>query len=650
MFLLRLVRRFFRIPGTLFLDTSAIVLIVCLLLPLTACKEGEQGVIRVDHLKFNGIKSVDAGQLKSALATKASSWLPWGPDHYFARPQFEADLKRIVAFYRDRGFPDAKVKSFDVKLNEKQDAVDITVNIDEGQPIVVERVDYSGLEVLPNRHLNDLKARVPLKQGAPLDRALAQTTREMVLDEIKDHGYPYASVRLSDQPGANDHAVILKVDVTPGQIARYGPIEITGNSSVSDDVVRRQLTFRPGRRYRLSQLEESQRKLYALETFQFANIEPEVKEGEQPEVIPTKITLTEGNHRKVNFGVGFGSEERLRVTGDWRHVNFFGGARTLQLQGKYSSLDRGGRVNFKQPAIFGPQYGLLVSGQAWHNDEPAYTLDTDGGSVTLERPLARPGPYSQRLATTVLSIKYTGEYERYTISEEALADPTFRDDLIALGLDPRTGEGRGLLSSLGFDVQRGTAGSQINARNGYVVSAHIEQAGKFLAGDFNYWESMLEGRGYLALGRRALVALRVRGGSIDPWGNQDANVPFFKRYFLGGATSLRGWGRYEVSPLSEGNAIGGLTLLESSAELRFPVWRNLSAVAFADAGNVWVNPWDFNLNDMRYDVGPGIRYNTPIGPFRLDVGYQLNPIPGLLVNGEPQARRFRIHFSIGQAF
>jgi outer membrane translocation and assembly module TamA len=91
-------------------------------------------------------------------------------------------------------------------------------------------------------------------------------------------------------------------------------------------------------------------------------------------------------------------------------------------------------------------------------------------------------------------------------------------------------------------------------------------------------------------------------------------------------------------------------MVESSAELMIPVWGDLSAVLFADAGNVWNNAWDFNLNDLRYDVGPGLRYLTPVGPIRVDLGYQLKRIPGLLVNGKPEARRFRFHFSIGQAF
>ena len=78
------------------------------------------------------------------------------------------------------------------------------------------------------------------------------------------------------------------------------------------------MTFRPSWRFRLSQLQESQRRLYDLETFQFANIEPQVTEGEQPAIVPVKVTVTEGKHRKVNFGVGYGSEEKARGSIDWR--------------------------------------------------------------------------------------------------------------------------------------------------------------------------------------------------------------------------------------------------------------------------------------------------------------------------------------------
>jgi outer membrane translocation and assembly module TamA len=128
-------------------------------------------------------------------------------------------------------------------------------------------------------------------------------------------------------------------------------------------------------------------------------------------------------------------------------------------------------------------------------------------------------------------------------------------------------------------------------------------------------------------------------------------VPFFKRYFLGGATNLRGWGRFDVSPLSgSGLPIGGQTMMNFSGEVRVPLTGSMGGVLFLDGGNVWRDPWDFNLNDLRYDVGVGLRYNTRIGPLRVDFGQQINPIPGLLVNGDPEKRHFRVHFSIGQAF
>ena len=235
------------------------VVLFCLLTGATGCVEGEQSAVRVTSVKFTGVKAVKQGQIKSVLATVQSDKLPWGTKHYFTREQFEADLKRIVAFYKDRGFPDAKVRSFDVKLNDKQDAVAFTINVDEGQPTVVEAIELTGLDALPPAHVSELKGRLPLQPGAPLDRALAQAAREAVLDEVKDHGFPYATVRLTERAGRTDRARVLMLEATPGTLARYGDIEVEGNVAVSDDVVKRQLTFRPNSRCHLGQVQESQR-------------------------------------------------------------------------------------------------------------------------------------------------------------------------------------------------------------------------------------------------------------------------------------------------------------------------------------------------------------------------------------------------------
>jgi outer membrane protein assembly factor BamA len=645
-----------------------------LALVLVACKDDQSGV-EVKDLSFTGNEAVSTDQLKSVLATAESAWLPWGTKQYFSREEFEADLKRVVAFYRDRGYPAARVRSFDARLSDDQNSVRLRIDIEEGEPIRVERIVLTGFDPIAEERRRELEVRLPLRAGAPLDRALLQASREAAVDELRDHGYPHPGVDVSESPGSSDRLRVVTYHATPGRLAYVGRIEIAGTSSVNERIVRRQLTFRRGQLFEQSKLRESQRRLYAMELFNFVNIQPvdpaaagvapsgeaggtaplqdagTSTQAEPADQIPTRVTVTEGKHRKVNFGVGYGSEEKVRGEIDWRHVNFWGGARTAGVFARYSALDRGVRLNFKQPYFFSPVYSLGLSAQAWFSDEPAYTLTTTGGRATVTREFTRARSVLGGRRTTTLALTYANEWEEYTISEDALNDPTFRDELIALGLDPETGEGRGRLSALLFDAGRNTTDNLLDAKKGYVAILHLETAGQWLGGDFDYREVSAEGRYYQALGNRAVFAVRARGGAIDSSGSDGTPVPFFKRYFLGGATNLRGWGRYEVSPLSDGGEpVGGLTFANFSTELRFPLVGKLAAVLFFDGGNVWSESWDFNLDDMRYDAGPGLRYNTPVGPLRLDVGWQLNTIPGLLVEGEPQKRPLRIHFSIGQAF
>jgi outer membrane protein assembly factor BamA len=248
-------------------------------------------------------------------------------------------------------------------------------------------------------------------------------------------------------------------------------------------------------------------------------------------------------------------------------------------------------------------------------------------------------------------VSMTSERDTSSVAPNVLNDPRLRTNLIALGLNPVTGQQDGTLNAVGFDLQHSTADNLLNAHNGYQVAFHTEQAGRIVPGTFNYYAISADGRHYLPIGGSVVLASRLQLGNIQPVGDDQANIPFSKRYFLGGSTSVRGWGRYEISPLSQsGLPIGGDAMLAFSEELRAILQGNLGGVLFLDGGNVWAKSFGFQMNHLRYAVGPGLRYQTPIGPIRLDLGYQLNPIPGLFVDGAPQTRRWRIHFSIGQAF
>jgi len=614
---------------------------VLLLASLLAVGCNEDGTIRVRSIKFVGLSAISSSRLKNVLATRESSKLPWGRSRYFDRSKFDADVKRIQTFYADRGYPSARVTSFDVKLNDRQDEVDVTLTISEGEPVRVASLQFIGFEAIPADHLETMKKAVPLKIGQPRDRQLGQATQELAVNELRDHGFPYAKVSLQEASGPTSAQAALTVTAEPGTMAVFGPVEISGNKSVGENVIRREVAFAPGDLYRRSLIQDTQRRLYAMELFQFATVAA-VNPEQQPTEVPTRVTVAEGNHHSVKFGIGYGTEEKARVDAEYHHLNFFGGARSAGVHGRWSSLDRGLRADFTQPYAFGPHFSLNAEGQRWYTDTPAYNSTNTGGKLALDH---------RASASTVWSISMTHEHDRSTIAPEVLNDPTLRDELIALGLDPSTGEQSGTIVAAGFDFQRTRVDNLLDAHHGYQFAFHVQQAGRVLGGSFAYTTLSGDLRHYLALGDRLVLASRLQSGNLRPSGGDEAEVPFSKKYFLGGATSVRGWGRYEVSPLSDsGLPIGGNSMLEASGELRARLFDRLGLVLFVDAGNAWANSGGMRLNDLRYAVGPGLRYRTPVGPLRFDFGYQLNPIPNLQVNGEPQTRQWRIHISIGQAF
>jgi outer membrane protein assembly complex protein YaeT len=613
---------------------------------LCAASCHESGDVQVTKITFSGNTAIPAAQLKTVIATQESGFLPWSRRHFFDRTEFDRDVKRIEAFYADRGYPNAKVAGIDIKLNDAKDKVAIDVKIEEGAPVLVENVTFDGLDVLPEPHLDKLKSQLPIKANQPRDQKLILVSHDLIVGELRDHGFAYATVRMVERAGSAPDRVQLVAVADTGPKSVFGAINIEGQVSVDENVIRRELAFREGEEYRLSSITESQRRLYGLELFQFVNITPKLPEDKSSKV-PINVIVVEGKHRRLQLALGYGSEEKARSTVNWRHTNFTGGARAVETEAKWSSLAHGFRGSFTEPYL-AKRTSMRVSGVSWWASEPAYTYRSQGGRIVLTRQFSRGSAGIARSVRNELRASLIHEYENYQITQAALEDLAIRDQLIALGLNPVTGKGRGTLSAFEIDFDRDTSGRPLDPRTGYFLSAHVESAGSWLAGSFKYNEVLGEARKYFELGPRFIWANRARAGTLA--GPSSAEIPFYKRYFVGGSTSVRGWGRYQVSPLLNGLPIGGRTMMEVSSEARFGLRGKISGVLFVDGGNVWADSWKVQPGDLRWAAGPGLRYDTPIGPFRVDVGIQLNPIEGLLINGTPEGRRWRIHFSIGQAF
>jgi len=611
---------------------------------LAACHEA--GDVVVKDLSFSGVKAFPTSALTGVLATRESGWLPWSARHYFDRAEFEADLLRIHAYYADRGYPKQRVTGVHIDLAADRKSVRLRIDIDEGQPVRIQEVRYEGFEDLP-ASVRKQVADLPLRAGEPRDRTQVRSVKDMAGRLFRDNGYPLSRVDIGERPDGDPNQVILTVRADSGPAMRFGEVSMDGLKAVDTTTVRRQLAFEPGDLFQERLLQASQRRLASLGPFDFANVAPRLEER-RGDSVPVHITVAEGPPRLLRVGAGYGTDEGPRGSLLWQHANFMGGARKADVQARASVVDLGVITSLTEPFFLGPAWSLTFGGRAERLQQFAYSSENYGGRVTLARRGERFGRLDESSVHYVTRLSYIHEYLRYGIRPEALDDLSSHDERIALGLDPVTGRAAGTLGSIDLDLERIAVNDPVQPTRGTALTLHLEHAAPWLLGKYRFDEVLVEGRGFVPVGR-LVWANRASFGSViarDP-----LTVPFSRRYFLGGATSLRGWGRYQVGPLDEqGLAIGGRTRVAMSTELRFPLRDKLSALVFVDAGQVGSADLSVERMRMRVDFGPGLRYRTPIGAVSVDLGIQLNPIQGLRINGDPEQRHWRLHLGIGQTF
>jgi outer membrane protein assembly complex protein YaeT len=604
------------------------------------------GDVEVKALDLTGVHAFPVDDLKSVLATRESGRFPWSAKHYFDQKAFDADLQRIRAYYADRGYPSQRVTNVDVALNEDKTEVRIRIDVDEGQPVVVEAIRFEGFDALPEEVRSRLDT-VPLRAGAPRDRNLVRATRDLAGGLFHDNGYPFGYVDTGERPGGSPNHVIVTFRGDAGELMEFGETSVDGLTAVDPAVVRHGLAFKPGDMFRQSLIMATQRRLSAIEAFDLATVSPQFDEASNGRV-PLHITVAEGKPRRFRVGVGYGTEERARATVNWEHLNVLGGARRFESEAHASYLNQSVRLSFIEPYLMRPGWSLNVSALAEQRRQLTYDSRSYGGEFSVNYHLERGGSPAREPVRYDLNFGYGHRFLSFGIRDEFLGDLSQRDERIALGLDPETGRGSGTLASLSLDVRRAAVDDALQPRRGLIASLHFEHAAPWLAGTYDFTEVLLDGRAYLPIGRWVL-ANRAMFGVVSA--ADSSKVPFSKRYFLGGATSLRGWGRYQVSPLDEdGLPIGGRTLVEASAELRFPITGRLSGAFFVDAGSVGASDWNVEGLRLRANVGPALSYQTPIGPVRADIGVQITPIDGLVINGRPEGRNWRLHVSIGHPY
>jgi outer membrane protein assembly factor BamA len=671
----------------------------------------------IDSLDFVGAYSIDTDELKQGLATEVPSQLPaiW-PLNRGERGLDEVllarDLERVERFYRARGYYEAKVTGARV-IWTGEHSVRIEIVVSEGTPVEIESgpdgglaVQLSGFESISEP---DIVAKVIAacpQAGERLDEETYEHAKAAIRKLLADHGHAFARVTGRVDIDRPRHAAQIHLDVAAGPRAVLGPISIVGLTSISEDKVRQTLLIAPGDLYSASSLEDARRALVNLGVFSTVALDADTHHPETGQV-PVRFTVHESAPRTIRLGGGArldAIELSGNLTASWEHRNFLGGLRHLTLEARpglvlfptrmadFPNLAPPNRALFQgalearlaQPSFLEGRTKGFASASL--EIQPLLDADTPNDAVLIgflelatRAGLERPFFDHQLFITTTLNwlAELPVDYRQLTLGQQSpparasaverlyilYPDLTTRLDLRDDPLDPK----RGLLIANSLQVALPVLG-------GSVGDLRVAPELRFYA---------TKSRLTLAL-RAATGLLFPRNYARDTSSNSlptvDQQILLFRGLFSGGPFSNRGYAFQGVNPrqaflLSNDPGVpcsgqtpgsdtdprclrplGGLTSWELSAELRFPLTflSPLGAVAFVDSSDVELGRARYRFGDPHLAPGLGLRYPTPIGPVRLDLGFRvLQALGKETPQGTPPTlfgAPLTLQLAIGQAF
>lgn len=569
--------------------------------------------LHIDRIVIEGNKALTASQIKDVMQTRERLYWIF-PFSTVQRRAFDDDVDRILQLYADHGFIQARVESTEIVPDLARKKVTLRVRVVEGPQFRTGTITITGNEILSTEEIRKL---LKLQEGAVFNRGALRTGARAIADRYSELGRARADV---DPRTVNDLAN-LKVDVTipivEGGLVYVERINISGNTKSSEKVLRRELRVAEGELFTFQKLVRSRQRLFNLGYFDEVNVNTE--QGSTPDKMVVNIDVKERATGIFSIGAGYSSIDSLFATLDVSQRNLFGRGQEVFLRFRIGSKSRLGLLGFTEPYLFDIP---LKAGFDIYDREREYDDFTEerlGGDLRASYPL-----------TEFVTLSGVYRLEEVTISN---VSTTASQDL-------KKEEGKKLNSVVEFTLARDSRDNIFEPTKGSRHSVEFTFAG--LGGDTQFYKVIAETAWFVPLPVFNLVwAARGLFGMAEGWGGQE--VPIFERFFLGGATTLRGQRTRSVSPRdAAGERIGGDKELLFSTELLIPVIPRFRLALFFDAGNAYGFGTDFDPTDLRLGAGVGVRFFSPLGPLRLDLGYNLDKQPG--------EKSFQVHFTVGSPF
>lgn len=668
--------------------TLALLLALSALSATARPADGQVGVDReIVELEFEGNHVFEDGELAQAISTDRTRcrtfvfkflfpFCPltnWGFAHdraFLDEGTLPRDLLRLRLFYRRRGYRDARV---DTVIARTDGRARVRFTIEEGPPTRVASLAIRGLDGTLDSAA--VRRDFPLRVGEPFDLTALDRGKQEIIRLLRDRGHFDAAVLDEYFLPADGRTAEVGLDVRPGPRARIGAIRVAGDEPVGERIVRRRLAFSEGEFYRGSRIQQSQRDLFRLEAIRFANIEI-LSRPEVDTIVDVRVDVTPADRRAVRAGGGVTTTDCVRTETEFTHRNFLGSARRLRLTAGLSNLlaDEVGasfpctdvgdddvfrkvgfelRADFEQPFFFSRRNSFRGSVFFERETVPdLFVRNSRGGVLSVTRDLGRRTDVTVSFGPELTSFDEQSADVFFCISF-GFCQPEDIDQLTdLLWLNPL---------ALSWSTDRTNASFSPTA--GFRYTVQLETAGRFSGSDYQYVRFNAEAADFEEIAPGLVLATRVRGGFVEPFGDQPFDRPGAdprdevvhprKRFFVGGARSVRGFGQNLLGPrvlvldvedecagfdgrlaecartlaasaenpddFFDERPVGGNAGYEASLELRKSLGDTWSVVSFLDVGQVL--PDVTELDAPVLTPGIGVRFASPLGPLRLDIGY-----------------------------
>lgn len=593
----------------------------------------------------------------------------------FSQDVLGASAAAIEEFYLIRGFGAVRVVATigDDAQTETDSSflVRPRITVTEGERTVVGRVFVNGASGLSE---GELRALMSLKPGGPFNSAQLLADRDALSAYYQNRGYRDARVDVVPRASETQAAIDLAYEVTEGPQLTVGHVLIAGNTRTDTATIAREVGLASGSPLGLDDIAEAQRRLSALGLFRRVSVD----ELPQPGRRATDVAVTVDEAPPTTLGYGIGLEGGRRLVRDATQSttavealevsprgffeigrrNLWGKNRSVNLFTRFSLRDRGGgegtmprdnefyefRVvgTYREPRVFDTLADAQINGFVEQGVRSSFNFARQGVNAEMAR---RIGP-----RTTVAG--------RYSFGKTKLFDQRLVADEKPI-IDRLYPQVR--LSTLSATLVNDARNDPLDPSSGYVVNGETDFSARALGSEVGFVKLFLQGfvyrrvpgLGSAVFAGGARIGAATAFGVEVPDGSEEAvrDLPANERFYAGGSTTVRGYALDRLGDDatidSDGFPRGGNSMVIFNGELRFPVRGAFGGVVFVDSGNVFARVTDFDLTRVRTSGGAGLRYRSPIGPIRFDVGIKLDPRQQ--PDGQRE-RRWEVHISLGQAF